>query len=603
MNLKTFAMGALSIAALAFTTAAPVAAQDVIQRVEADAGVAQSAHAAAAGLVSSADIRASEAGRQMLAEGGSAADAAMATMLALSVVEPQSSGIGGGGFFVYHDASTNQTITIDGRERAPAAARGDRFLGPDGQPLSMRIAVPGGRSVGVPGNVSLAAEVHRRYGRVAWARLFDPAIRLAEEGYEVNRWLATVLNGADERWASFPQIRALFTVDGRMARRGDRIRNPELAQLLREIATRGPEAFYTGATAQAIVSATTRNTINPGDMTIADLAAYHATPRDPVCFAYRVYRVCGMGPPSSGGTTVFSMLGMLEGFDLHAMGPDNPMSWHLISEAMHLAYADRDAYLGDPDFVDVPTAGLLNETYLADRARLISPFVAANSYAPGTPPGATPRTTAAGNEVPSTSHFVAVDRMGNVASMTSTVEGIFGSQLVARGMVLNNELTDFSLEPERNGAPVANRVEPGKRPRSSMSPTIVYGPDGRVVLAVGSAGGPRIIMHVLKTLVGVLDFGLPVDQAIALPNIYMAGDGTIMESTALGTQIAPQLARFGRPVVTSDLTSKLNAVQWNAEMGDWVGAADPRSVGAVAIEMSVRANDNSVPEPAAPANP
>jgi gamma-glutamyltranspeptidase/glutathione hydrolase len=574
----------LLLTAATLFSAAPLAAQDVIQRITADPGTDQSAHAGARGLVSSADIRASEAGREMLAQGGTAADAAMATMIALSVVEPQSSGIGGGGFFVYHDAATNQTITVDGRERAPAAARGDRFIGADGQPMPMRVAVPGGRSVGVPGNIRLAAEVHRRYGRVAWAQLFAPAIRLAEEGFEVNRWLAAALEQSNGYWDNFPETRAQFSVDGRIARRGDRIRNPQMAAMLREVASRGPDAFYTGATARAIVQATTRATANPGDMTMADLAAYRATPRDPLCFQYRVYRVCGMGPPSSGGTTVFAILGMLEGFDMQAMGPENPMSWHLLSEAMHLAYADRDAYVGDPDFVDVPTAGLIDERYLAERARLISPFVAANSYAPGTPPGAAARTRATGGEVPSTSHFVAVDRAGNVASMTSTVEGIFGSQLVARGMVLNNELTDFSMEPERHGAPVANRVEPGKRPRSSMSPTIVYGPDGRVVLALGSAGGPRIIMHVVKTLIGVLDFGLPVDQAIALPNLYMAGDGDIIENTELGTRLGTQLARFGRPVLTSGLTSKLNALQWNPDGSGWTGAADPRSLGAVAVE-------------------
>lgn len=576
----------LLLAAAALLTATPLSAQDVIQRITADPGTDQRAETDAGGLVSSADIRASEAGREMLAQGGTAADAAMATMIALSVVEPQSSGIGGGGFFIYHDAATNQVITIDGRERAPAAARPDRFIGADGNPLPMRSAAPGGLSVGVPGNIRLAAEVHRRYGRVAWAQLFAPAIRLADEGFEVNRWLATALEQSNAHWDNFPETRAQFSVNGRLARRGDRIRNPQMAALLRDVAARGPDAFYSGATARAIVQATTRSSANPGDMTMADLAAYRATPREALCFQYRVYRICGMGPPSSGGTTVFAILGMLEGFDLRAMGPENPMSWHLLSEAMHLAYADRDAFVGDPDFVDVPTAGLIDEHYLSARARLISPFVAANSYEPGSPPGAAPRTRAPSGEVPSTSHFVAVDRIGNVASMTSTIEGIFGSQLTARGMVLNNELTDFSLSPARDGAPVANRVEPGKRPRSSMSPTIVYGPDGRVVLALGSAGGPRIIMHVAKTLIGVLDFGLPVDQAIALPNLFMAGDGDIIENTELGSRLSQPLARFGRPVLSSGLPSKINALQWNAEAGGWVGAADPRSLGAVAVEAA-----------------
>ena len=576
--IRTPTFGLLLAAALS----APLAAQENTAPTVA-ASTEPTRTASGAALVSSADARASEAGREMLALGGSAADAAMATMLALTVVEPQSSGIGGGGFFVYHDAASGEVVTIDGREEAPAAATPDRFMGVDGRPMGMRDAVPGGRSVGVPGNIRLAAEVHRRFGRVSWAQLFAPAIRLADAGYEVNPWLAAALAGAERYWADFPQTRALYYIDGRPARLGETLRNPALATTLRGIATRGPDAFYSGETARAIVTAVRNAPRNPGDMTLADLAAYSAQERDPVCFAYRIYRVCGMGPPSSGATTVFGILGMLEGYDLRTMGKDNPMSWHLISEAMRLAYADRDTYVADPDVVDVPVAGLIDETYLRDRARLISPFRAAAAVAAGTPPGATPRTTAVAGEVPSTSHFVAVDRTGNVASMTSTVEGIFGSQIVAGGMILNNELTDFSLAPERNGAPVANRVEGGKRPRSSMSPTIVFDAEGQPILAVGSAGGPRIIMHVLKTLVGVLDFGLPVAEAIALPNIYMAGDGSIMENTPEGAELATQLAQFGRPTISSELGSKLNAAQRLPD-GSWSGAADPRSVGAVAVE-------------------
>jgi gamma-glutamyltranspeptidase/glutathione hydrolase len=519
----------------------------------------------------------------MLEAGGSATDAALATMIMLTLVEPQSSGIGGGGFFVHHDAAANQIMTIDGRETAPRAARPDRFLNAEGQPRGFREVVPGGLSVGVPGNIRLMAEAHRRWGRLPWARLFQPAIQLAEQGFRVNGFLAATLAATTERWRDFPETRALYYIDGRPAREGETLRNPEFARMLREIAARGPDAFYTGATARAIVDATTRNTPrNPGDMTLADLAGYRAEVRQPVCYAYRVYRVCGMGPPSSGGTTVLGMLGMLEHFDLPRMGRDNPMSWHLIREAMHLAYADRDAYLGDPAFVDVPTAGLLNETYLASRARLISPFRAADAYRPGSPPGAPARVSASDGEVPSTSHFVAVDAAGNVVSMTSTVEGHFGSQLVARGMVLNNELTDFTHAPVRDGALVANRVQGGARPRSSMSPTIVYGPDGRVVLAVGSAGGPRIIMHVLKTLVGVLDWGMSAEDAIALPNLFMAGDGDIVENNSAGRTVAEGLTRFGRPVLTADLGSKLNAADRDAA-GNWRGAADPRSLGAVAI--------------------
>lgn len=538
--------------------------------------------ASGAALVSSADMRASAAGREMLEAGGSAADAAMATMLALTVVEPQSSGIGGGGFFVYHDAASGQTITVDGREEAPAAARPDRFLHADGTPMSMREAVPGGLSVGVPGNVRLAQMVHQRYGRLPWARLFEPAIRLAEQGFVVSPWLGTALAGADRRWVNMPETRAIYFIDGRPARTGETLRNPALAATLREVARRGPDAFYRGGPARAIVAAVRGAANNPSDMTLADLAAYQAEARDPVCTTYRQYRVCGMGPPSSGATTVFAMLHMIEGFDMHRMGATNPMSWHVMAEAMRLAYADRDLYVGDPGFVAVPTAGLIDPAYLRDRARQISPFTVQQNYTPGTPPGAEARSPGPDGEVPSTSHFVVADAAGNVASMTSTVEGVFGSQLVAGGFVLNNELTDFSITPERDGAPVANRVQPGKRPRSSMSPTIVYDASGRVVMAVGSAGGPRIIMHVFKTLVGVLDFGMSAEEAIALPNLYMAGDGDIIENTPLGSELAPQMARFGRPVIASDLGSKLNAATHNAD-GSWTGVADNRSVGAVAV--------------------
>ena len=548
-------------------------------------------------LVSSADSRASAAGREMLDAGGSATDAALATMIMLTLVEPQSSGIGGGGFFVHHDAASGRVATIDGRETAPRRARPDRFLGTDGQPRGFRDVVPGGLSVGVPGNIRLMAEAHRRWGRLPWARLFEPTIRVAEEGFRVNGFLASTLAATTDRWTDFPRTRDLFYIDGRPAREGETLRNPEFAALLREIAARGPDAFYTGATARAIVAATTTQAPrNRGDMTLADLAGYRAIEREAVCYNYRRFRVCGMGPPSSGGTTVLGMLGMLEHFDLRAMGRDNPMSWHLIREAMHLAYADRDAYLGDPGFVDVPTAGLLNERYLADRARLISPFRAADRFVPGTPPGAPARVRAPDGEVPSTSHFVAVDRDGNVVSMTSTVEGHFGSQLVARGMILNNELTDFTHMPVRDGALVANRVQGGARPRSSMAPTIVYDENGRVVLAVGSAGGPRIIMHVLKTLVGVLDWGMSAEEAIALPNLFMAGDGDILEANAMGRTLQPGLAQFGRPVLIGDLGSKLNAADRDAN-GDWRGAADPRSLGAVAVQGGAITQANGTTAP------
>ncbi len=539
------------------------------------------AAACAQGVVASADPRATEAGREMLRQGGSATDAALAMLVALTVVEPQSSGIGGGGFLLHHDAETRVLTTIDGRETAPAAARPDRFLTADGAPMPFLEAVPGGRSVGVPGNLRLMAMAHAKWGRLDWAALFQPAIRLAEQGYDVTAPLAAYTRILAPRWADFPETAALYLNDGEPLEVGDHIRNPALAAFLRRLAAEGADAFYTGENAEAIVNRVAQSPNSPGDMTLGDLAAYRAVERPAVCGGYRDYTVCGMGPPSSGATTVLQILGMLERFDIGEMGARSPTAWHLIGQAMRLAYADRGKYLGDPDFVSVPVAGLVDPGYLAHRARLIAPDRALERYQPGTPPGAQPRTDAVQPDVPGTTHFVAVDRAGNVVSMTSTVEGPFGSQLLANGYVLNNELTDFSFAPEEAGAPVANAVAPGKRPLSSMSPTIVYDAEGRPVLALGSAGGRRIIMHVAKTLIGVLDWDLPVAEAMALPNLYYDDAELLIEATPLGTELAREIAPLGA-VRAADQGSKVTAVERTPE--GWRGAADPRSVGTAATE-------------------
>ncbi|MBA3941809.1 MAG: gamma-glutamyltransferase, partial [Sphingopyxis sp.] len=470
--------------------------------------VTVSSPALAQGVTSSADPRATEAGREILHQGGTAADAAVAMVAVLTLVEPQSSGIGGGGFMVHHNAADGSISTIDGREKAPAAAKPDRFLGPDGKPRGYMDVIPGGLSVGVPGNMRLMEMAHRKWGKLEWKALFQPAIKLAEEGFVVTPALYNFLVQYEPLWKEFPEARAIYYIDGKPAPVGTRLKNPAYAATLRDIAARGPDAFYSGRNAKAISDAVAKAPRNATQLTVKDIAAYQAKERPAVCTTYRIYKVCGMGPPSSGATTVFGILGMLEGWDMKAMGKDNPMSWHLLAEAMQLAYADRSAYLGDGDFVDVPVKGLLDKTYLAERRQLISPFGAAGSYRPGTPPGAKPRAAAPPVQEQGTTHFVTADAAGNLVSMTSTIESIFGSHLVANGYFLNNELTDFDLAPTENGVPTANRVEAGKRPLSSMSPTIVYGPDGKVVLAVGSAGGKRIIMHVTKVLVGVLDWGL-----------------------------------------------------------------------------------------------
>ena len=395
---------------------------------------------AAGGVVSAADPRASEAGREILRAGGSAADAQMAMMLALTVVEPQSSGIGGGGFFLHHSAKTGAIETIDGRETAPSATLPTRFMGADGKPLPFVQAFPGGISVGVPGNIALMAKVHAKWGKLPWAKLFDPAIRLSENGFQVTPALASRLNQLKKIWTDFPEAQAIYWQDGRPKVVGETVRNPAIAALFRLVAKDGAKAFYSGDNAKAIISAAAASARNKAVITARDIASYRAKDRPAVCTSYRVYKLCGMGPPSSGATTVFQILGMLERFDMKAMGKDDPKAWHAIAEAMMLAYADREKYLGDADFVSVPVAGLLDKGYIAKRSALISLDTSLPKYAAGDPPGSAKRTAAISGEVDGTTHFVAVDGAGNVSSMTSTIEGPFGSQLIANGYFLNIEI-------------------------------------------------------------------------------------------------------------------------------------------------------------------
>lgn len=537
--------------------------------------------ASAAGVVSAADPRAAEAGAAMLRQGGTATDAAIATLLALTVVEPQSSGIGGGGFLLHFDPATGAVESIDGRETAPFAADPGRFLGPGGQPLSRGQAVPGGLSVGVPGNVALMKLAHEKWGKLPWGTLFQPAIALARDGFAVNATLEGRLAGVAEGWNRFPAARALYWQDGRPKRAGERVVNPELAALLERIAAEGPDAFYAGSNARAIVDAV-RGAPNPSDMTTSDLLAYRAIERPGLCAPYREYRVCVMGPPSSGATTVLGMLGLLSRFDLATLGPRSAESWHLIEQAIRLAYADRGRYVGDPGFTYVPVAGLLDPGYLASRSTLIDPAAALPAYPPGSPPGALPRTPAAPGEKGGTSHVVAVDAQGSVVSMTSTVEGVFGSQLVVNGMILNNELTDFSFAPVEDGELVANRVQPGKRPMSSMSPAIVFDGAGRPVFTVGAAGGPTIITQVAKALIAWIDWDMDAAEALAAPNVFFSSDALVVETGSPIAALAPDLARLGTKVVESDrLSGKANAAEWT-EAG-WTGAADPRSEGAAVV--------------------
>jgi gamma-glutamyltranspeptidase/glutathione hydrolase len=561
MILATGLLAATGPAAIAKTRAAHVATS-----------------ARARGMVSSADPRASEAGAEMLRKGGSAADAAFATLLALNVVEPESQGIGGGSYLVYspHGATP---VTFDGRETAPRAATGTWFY-KNGQPMEHEEAIPGGRSVGIPGNLRLMAMAHQRYGRLPWSSLFQPAIKLARDGFRITPRLYGSLTEARRTGAMTAGGRALFYLpDGNPKPVGTLVRNPAFAAFLEGIAARGAESFYAGSNARNIVATVNDAPVNASKMTLADIASYKVVPRAPVCGTYRGYRICGMAPSSSGGTTVFETLKQLERFNLTALGPKSPVAWHLIAESMRLAYADREQYLGDPAFVSVPTAGLMDAAYLARRSALISPDRTMPSVAAGRPADAPKLCTPAPVAEHGTSHFVAVDSEGDVASETSTIEDIFGSGLMVNGYYLNNELTDFNIVPDKNGCLTANRVQGGKRPRSSMSPTIVWAPNGHVRLAVGAAGGPTIPAQVLKAIIGVIDWHLSAQQAIALPVILAPGTDTVYveRGTYLETMM-PQLQRLGHKVQSIPPGFKANAIEW--VNGRWAGAADPRSEGA-----------------------
>jgi gamma-glutamyltranspeptidase/glutathione hydrolase len=564
-------LAALLVSACATAPSAPPAG---IAAAPAVAGISPA-------MVSAADYRAAEAGVAMLRAGGSAFDASAATLLALTVVEPQSSGIGGGGLLVYQPARGG-VLSFDGRETAPASATPTMFLGADGKPLAGGVAKPGGKSVGVPGNIAMLALAHAKLGTLPWAKLFEPAIALARGGYVMTPRMAAAVANQAKNLARTREGAALYLLpDGKPKPAGSRIVNEPLARTLEAIAAAGPKAFYTGPNADALVAAVTTSTMNPSGMTRADIAGYAAKLRPAVCGKYRSYKVCSMGPPSSGGIAVIQILGQLQRFDLAALGADNPVAWHLLAESERLAFADRAAFVGDPDFVQVPTAGLIDAGYIRARGELISASSTMAKVSAGRPRGAPPRKAGTSNEVPSTSHFSAVDARGNVAALTSTVEGSFGSGLISGGFVLNNELTDFDFVPVVDGVPVANRVQPGKRPRSSMTPTIVYDAKGHVLLSVGAAGGPTIPAQVAKSIIAVIDWKKPVQDAIALPVMMVFGDRLIVESSPQGAPLAamiPALKALGHSEITvTALPYKANGIE--RVTGGWRGGADPRSEG------------------------
>jgi gamma-glutamyltranspeptidase/glutathione hydrolase len=529
-------------------------------------------------MVVAANPHAAQAGLEMLRRGGSAVDAAIATQMVLTLVEPQSSGIGGGGFLLHFDAGAGRLAAYDGRETAPLAATPGLFLGPDGAPLDFFDAVVGGRSVGTPGLLRMLELAHRDHGRLPWSDLFDPAIELAERGFAVSPRLHQLI-AADEYLKSSPTAAGYFHhADGTPYAVGELLRNPALAETLRLIARQGADAFYSGELADDIAAAVRGAAPRSGLLAKADLAGYRAVARPALCRPYRIWQVCGMPPPSSGGIATLQILGLLERFDLGAIGPAAVEAIHLQAEASRLAFADRDRYIGDPDFVAVPVAGLLSKEYLRQRSASIAPDRAAGKVQPGRPP----RQAAWSPQAPqgesiSTSHISIVDGDGNVVSFTSSIESAFGSRLMVRGFLLNNQLTDFSFRPEVDGRYVANRVEPGKRPRSSMSPTIVLDPAGRPVLVVGSPGGSAIIGYVTKTLIAILDGELAPQQAIELPNFTNRNGPTeIEEGTAL-MEMIPELQALGHEVKAIAMTSGLHVILITP--AGLVGGADPRREG------------------------
>lgn len=532
--------------------------------------------AAGAAVVSAADPRAAAAGVEMLRLGGSATDAAIATMLALNVVEPQNSGIGGGGFWVRSDRS-GRISTIDGRESAPAAATPDWFYGPDGKLLPRNVIGIGGKSAGVPGAVAMMAKAHAEHGKLPWATLFGPAIRLARDGFAVSPRMHNGLNlyGRHvEGWAR----QVYFNPDGSAVATGTMLKLPELADTFERLAKGGPDVFYKGENAQAIAAALDGAEVNPSKMTAADVEGYRALDRAAVCGNYRGYKVCGMGPPSSGGITVLMILQQLERFDLHALGSTSPVAWHLIADSERLAYADRNMYIGDPGFVNVPVKGLLDPKYIASRSELISPDHMLSAIEPGHPEGAPKRVKVAFKDDPGTSDLAVADADGNAVSVTTTINGYFGSGVAVGGYMLNNELPDFDAVPSPDGYLAANAVEGGKRPRSSMAPTVVYGPDGKVRLVIGAAGGATIICQVAKAIIGVIDWNMSAQQAIATGLIFAPASKTaFVEQGSDLEPLVPALEAMGENVKVAPLGLKANAVEWVG--GKWVGAADPRSEG------------------------
>ena len=534
-------------------------------------------------MVAAANAHAVDAGYEMLKAGGSAVDAAIAVQMVLTLVEPQSSGIGGGAFLVHFDGK--QVVSFDGRETAPADADEKMFLKADGQPMAFMDAVAGGLAVGTPGVLRMLELAHRRHGLLPWAALFEPAIRLAESGFAISPRLHALLQKETHLPRDPVAFAYFYNPDGSAKPAGTVLKNPPLAQTLRELAAHGAQAFYAGPIARDIVNTVRAHPGNPGRLGEQDMAAYTAKERAPTCIEYRRYDLCGMPPPSSGAIGVGQLLGILEHTDIAQHRPTRTGAhWyvpaqavHLFSEAGRLAYADRARYVADADFVALP-AGLLDKKYLAQRARLIGER-SMGKATPGSPAGADlSRIDDASPELPATSHISIVDAHGNALAMTTSIESAFGARVMVRGFLLNNQLTDFSFVTTEDGRRVANRLQPGKRPRSSMAPTLVLDAGRqRVVLVVGSPGGSSIINYVAKVVVGTLDWGLNVQDAIALPNVGSRNGPTELELHRVEAPLVEELKARGHEVTLIEQTSGLQGIMRTPS--GWFAGADPRREG------------------------
>ncbi|MBL4739828.1 MAG: gamma-glutamyltransferase [Sneathiella sp.] len=531
-------------------------------------------------MISAANPLAAKAGYDILAKGGSAVDAAIATQLVLTLVEPQSSGIGGGAFMIHFNNRSKTVDTFDGREMAPANVKENHFLKAGGEPKKFYDAVVGGGAVGAPGAVAMLELAHKEYGSLPWSELFDAAIKLSEDGFAISPRLHFLLTRDKYLKTKSAAATYFYQGDGTAKPVGTVLKNPSLAHSLKAIAAGGAKAFYTGEIAQKIITAVQNDFSNPGLLTLTDLNNYVAKKRAPVCASYHAAQICGMGPPTSGGVTSLQILKLLENKNLASLKPGSLEAINLISEASALAFADRGKFLADADFVDVPVSELLDSGYIAKRSALISAGSSAIPYKAGAPSQrAGLLTPDDAIELPSTSHFSIVDGQGNAVSMTTSVENVFGSRLMAGGFILNNQLTDFSFRPSGDDGPVNNRIQPGKRPRSSMTPTIVLDEGSNLLLAIGSPGGSRIIGYVTKTIIGVLDWKLSIQDAVDFPH-FVNRNGTLdlEEDTPVSAHKA-ELEEMGYKVKVRSLNSGLHGIMVTSN--GLQGGADHRREGVV----------------------